>query len=130
RSLPVRLCGPPTPMVGCLLGRRCTDRRSVAHLLGLRNLSEGVVRAGFREDLKMIKESPLISGWIEEAGLTGEARGEARASRRALLLRLRSRFGQIPADLAARVEAADVEWCERVLERAARAESLSELDLS
>src|SRR5206468_11432274 len=66
------------------------ELEAVAYLLGLRYLSEGIVRAVFREELSMIKESPLISSWIEEARasgeVTGETRGEAQASRRARLV--------------------------------------------
>jgi hypothetical protein len=57
----------------------------------------------------------------------GEARGRAEATRRMVLRVLRARFGELPEALVAQVEAAEPEWCEELAERAARAESLTEL---
>src|SRR5437870_5348889 len=49
--------------------------------------------------------------------------------RRALLLVLRERFGELPPAVTMRVESEDPEWCEEMLKRAATAESLEELGL-
>ena len=40
---------------------------------------------------------------------------------------LQARFGELPAASLARIEAAGAAWCEQLLLKAARAESLSEL---
>jgi predicted transposase YdaD len=57
----------------------------------------------------------------------GEAKGRQEERRRVLLKLLRVRFGEIPADALARVEAADAEQLDRWAERVVTAESLDEV---
>jgi hypothetical protein len=87
------------------------------------------VRAIFREEIDVIKETGLIGEWLEEAEAAGEARGGTRAAQNALLRLLESRFGAVPDSVVARVRAADEEWCYGLVERAARAATLADLGL-
>jgi hypothetical protein len=98
---------------------------ALAYMLGTRYLARRFLDALFREDLQMVKGLGIIDDWVAE----GEARGEARGIRNALLALLRDRFGELPGDVVTQVEAADPEWCMRTMPLVATASSLAELGL-
>ncbi|MES4792889.1 MAG: transposase, partial [Chloroflexota bacterium] len=76
----------------------------------------------FAEERQMLKESSIAQEWISE----GRAEGRAEGARRALLRLLRARFGEMSPAAVGRVEKADADWCEEMIERAAAAETLDE----
>ncbi len=61
----------------------------------------------------------VVMNWFEREVNAGERRGERSAERRVLLKQLRLRFGEVPASVVTRIEAADVPeldvWAERVI---------------
>lgn len=65
----------------------------------------------------------LIGDWIME----GEARGETSRARKTALRFLIKRFGTLPPALLERIEQADADWCDALLDRAIYAANLSEL---
>lgn len=106
---------------------------AVALRVAGRRFSRGMLEAIFREELPMIKGATIIDDWIAEGEERGEARGEARGraeeARRMVREALSIRFGQLPAALEARIDAADAETCAELHRRALRAESLERLDI-
>jgi hypothetical protein len=60
-----------------------------------------------------------VMNWFEQEVDLGERRGERKAERRVLLKQLRLRFGELPAAVVTRVEAAELPelevWTERVV---------------
>jgi len=112
-----------------------SELMGLAYLLGMRYLAREILDAVFGEELPMLKDAGIISEWIEEGqarGLAegveqGLAQGRAEEARRFMLLFLSRRFGELPPHVIALVQAADPEWCEALLERAVRAETLEEL---
>lgn len=103
---------------------------AVAYMLGARYLLREVLDTLFQEDTPMLENLGIISDWIADGEARGEARGRTEEARRIRLRLLRARFGELPAELSARIEAADPEWCEALAEQALRVESLQELRLS
>ena len=57
----------------------------------------------------------------------GEARGRMEMARRMTQRFLVKRFGTLPTTLLERIEQADADWCENLLDRAENAESLAEI---
>lgn len=112
-------------------------------MVGLRYLPRTLLDALFEEELPVLKDAGIIGDWIEEARKAAEreglqvgseqglqqglAEGRALEARRLVNLTLTERFGPLPAALHARIGSADGEWCERLLRRAVKAESLQEL---
>jgi len=83
----------------------------------------------FKEDLPMLKDAPIIGDWIAEGEARGEARGRVEEARELLLIQLRMKFGELPAETVRRVGAADLEWCRNRALRLLDARSLEEMDL-
>ncbi len=87
------------------------------------------------KEIKTMKELGLIGDWIEEGRAEGRVEGEARGkaegetegTRKTVLRFLVKRFGTLPVELLERIEQADSEWCNTLLDRAITAESLTEL---
>ncbi len=75
---------------------------------------EETVMNWFQQEIERGRQDGELKGQRE-----GERRGERRAERRVLLKLLRLRFGELPAAVVARVEAAEVPeldlWTERVV---------------
>ncbi|MCC6557532.1 MAG: DUF4351 domain-containing protein [Polyangiaceae bacterium] len=75
--------------------------------------------------------SAEIRAWYQEfeQKLRGEARSEGlhEGERRLLVRQLRARFGELPADAVARIEAAGVVELERWGERVLAAQTLAEV---
>jgi predicted transposase YdaD len=105
------------------------DLLAIAVAVGGRFVPKDLVRAIFREEIEVIKETGLIGEWLDEAEARGETRGGARAAQNALLRLLESRFGTVPESVVTRVRAADEEWCYALVERAALAATLADLGL-
>lgn len=80
---------------------------------------EREVLRGLLPDDRGTKVEEAVMNWFEREVDLGERRGERKAERRVLLKQLRLRFGELPAAVVARVEAADVPeldvWTERVM---------------
>src|SRR5262249_355790 len=126
---------------------------AVALTAGLRYFARDLLETVFREELQMLKQASIIQDWLDEAlkegearglaegearglaegearGLAeGEARGEAKRAQEILVELLRRRFGEVPAELRARIEREGPEWCQETVLRAAEAGSLEELGL-
>lgn len=60
--------------------------------------------------------SGFIDDWIAEGGAKGEARGEVREARRLAEHLLSKQFGKLPEVLITRMQVADKEGCERLLD--------------
>lgn len=119
------------------------DFLAVATMVGTRYFDTGTLARIFREEMSMLKEAGFIQEWIIEGlekghaqGLAegrakgreeGREEGEATASRRALVEVLETRFGPLRSDIQVRIEALNAKQCLRLLSRALRADSLSEL---
>jgi predicted transposase YdaD len=106
---------------------------SVSYLIGLKYLVRSALDKIFGEELGMLKEAGIIGEWIEEskklAHQEGLEEGREEGLRIAALRVVEGRFGTVPDDLRARIEAADAPWCENLISNAMRVESLSELSL-
>ena len=91
------------------------------------------------KEIKTMKELGLIGDWIREGEARGKAEGEARGkaegeargkaetARRMTQRFLVKRFGTLPTALLERIEQADADWCDNLLDRAEAASNLSEL---
>jgi len=75
------------------------------------------------EEFQMLKEASFVDEWVKE----GEERGRAAGLRRAVLLLLRLRFGDLSPAVIARVQNADAPWLESLVDRIETARSLQEL---
>jgi hypothetical protein len=116
------------------------DLFALAIRIAERNFPRAVLNRLFKEVEPMVKGSSFIADWIEEGvaqgvaqgmaqGMAqGEAQGETREARRLALHLLSRRFGALPEALVERIQAAEKEWCEQLLERAMGAETLAELE--
>lgn len=105
-----------------------------ANLLGIiltvasRSFSREWLRALFEDkEINTMKDLGLIGDWIREGEARGEAQGKAEEARRIVLRFLVKRFGTLPPALLQRVEQADSDWCNDLLDRAMDAETLTEL---
>jgi len=85
---------------------------------GARTFSREVLTAIFREGYATMKGSSLIDDWIVEAR-------EEEARRMALRV-LGKRFGELPGALVERIQSAEAEWRERLLDRAMEVESIEQ----
>ena len=75
------------------------------------------------KEINMMQKSGLIGDWIQE----GEARGRTETARRMTQRFLVKRFGTLPTALLERIEQADADWCDNLMDRAADAGNLAEL---
>jgi len=100
---------------------------AIAYMVGTRYLGREVLDMLFQEELPPLQELGIIGDWIAASKAEGNAAGRLEEARRLTLQVLRTRFSEIPPELVNRVEAADVETCERLFDRALRAQSLQEL---
>ena len=113
-----------------------------ANLLGIiltvasKRFSREWLRTLFEEkEIDAMQDLGLISDWIREGEARGEARGKAEGeargkaetARRMTQRFLVKRFGTLPTALLERIEQADADWCDALLDRAEDAESLTEL---
>lgn len=85
---------------------------------GAVELMDAILDADVGEDVREVAMG-LRQLWEEPARAEGEARGETLGQARILLKQLRLRFGELPEDAVARVEAASIAdfdpWADRVL---------------
>ena len=65
--------------------------------------------------------------WQQLGEQRGEERGRSKQAREMLLAVLRTRFGEVPAEVRSLVEKQDVPWCEAAVARMATAASLEDL---
>lgn len=109
--------------VAPMTGRLPPDQQeaTVSALLGLayHYVDEAIVQA-ILEELSMA--NPLITMFEER-----ETRGELNGTRRALRTVLRARFGALPESAEQRIDAADAQRLDELLNRAATARNLDEL---
>ena len=75
----------------------------------------------------MVQGTTIIDDWIAEGEARGRVEGRVEEARRLTAELMRGRFGALPAELEARIAAADAETCEALFRSALRAESLNEL---
>ena len=81
-----------------------------------------------------MKDLGLIGDWIREGEARGEAlgkaegkaEGEAETARRMTQRFLVKRFGTLPTALLERIEQADADWCDNLLDRAENAANLTD----
>jgi len=135
-----------------------SDLIAVTYAIGTRWFLRGVLNALFKEEMPLLKDAGIISDWLEEARtqaiaeglaagmaegliegrvegrvegrLEGLAEGRAIEARRLTLRLPRNRFGELPAEVVQQIVQSAPEACEALVDRAARAKSLSELFLS
>ena len=105
-----------------------------ANLLGiiLTVASKSFSRAWLRtlleeQEINTMKDLGLIGDWIQEGEARGRAEGRAETARRMTQRFLVKRFGTLSTALLERIEQADADWCENLLDRAEEAASLAEL---
>ena len=114
----------------------------IAMLAATRGFAQALLNPIFAEDYEKMKNTTLIGQWLEEAEAAGravgiaegiaegkaegEARGRTETARRMTLRFLVKRFGTLPPALLERIEQADADWCDNLLDRAADAAGLSE----
>ena len=83
------------------------------------------------KEIRTMKELGLIGDWIREGRAEGKAEGRAEGgaetARRMTQRFLVKRFGTLPTTLLERIEQADADWCDNLLDRAIEAANLSEL---
>ena len=91
------------------------------------------------KEVNTMQKYGLIGDWIREGEARGEARGKAEGqaegeargraetARRMTQRFLVKRFGTLPNALIERIEQADADWCDHLLDRAEDAASLAEL---
>ena len=96
---------------------------SVALILASRQFTRETIKFLFEEDVKMIYEKGLVDDWLEER----EAKGELKNMRVMLLKFLTRRFTALPDELVAKINEAELEWCESLFDKAITANSLYEL---
>ena len=79
---------------------------------------DSLLEAGVSEGVREVAMS-LRQKWQDEGRAEGQAEGERRGRAELVLKLLQLRFGELAADVRARVEAASIEdldlWAERVL---------------
>src|SRR5262249_11843859 len=122
-------------------GRGCLERGQQDHRGGIGcaryfrdSLRLGVACSNrwFIRSLKdlepMVKGSGFMGDWIEVGVARGEARGRTEEARSLAVNLLSKRFGALPEALVKHIQAAEKEWCERLLERAMEVETLAELE--
>ena len=100
----------------------------LAARIASRNFARSVLIRLFKEVIPLAKGSSFVDDWIEEGEARGEARGEANEARRLANVLLRRRFKELPEALAAKINSAEKDWCEGLLERAMTVETLTALE--
>ena len=118
----------------------------IALLVAMRQFARSLLEEIFAEDLQTMEDLGIVGDWMkkwEQKGLTegraqgvaqgvaegmaqGMAQGEAIGARRTALFVMKKRFGSLPPALVERVEQADAEWCNTLLERALQSAAVAE----
>lgn len=97
---------------------------AVAYMVGTRYLAREVLDMLFQKnEWPPLEELGMIGDYIAEK----EIRARLDQIRRLTIQVMRTRFGELPPEIVNRVEAGDLETCERLFDRALRANSLHEL---
>lgn len=109
------------------------DLLGMALRLAERSFAKEVLALIFRKELDMVRQGGIIEDWIaeaeERAKADGESRGEAHGVQRTTIKALSLRLGELPETLKERINSAEPDWCDRLMERAFSVESISELKL-
>ena len=112
---------------------------SITLLIATRSFARALLEPIFKEELTGMESTAFMREWTDEweakgraegiaQGIAqGEARGKAEEARRIVLRFLVKRFGTLPPALLERVEQADADWCNMLLDRAMDAGILAEL---
>lgn len=116
-----------------------TDLLGVALLVAMRSFSRTILKTIFGEDLAMLdemenlKELFLEAGsfkkWMTDPRISGGVRAEAKTEtlREMTLSCLSRRFGEVPSSVVEQIQTSDMDWCQRLFDRAVTAASLAEL---
>jgi predicted transposase YdaD len=115
-----------------------SDLLAIAVMVGTRYFGRELLLELFREEMEMLKEASIIQDGLDDSEARGravgeaegEARGQTREARRILLRQLRRRFGDLPEEVVDRIQNADRDWCEAMVDRLFEAGSLDELGLA
>lgn len=103
------------------------DLLNLILMVGSRHFSREILRTFFQREIDTMQDLGLIGDWLEDREARGKARGETEGTRKTVLRFLVNRFGTLPEALLERIEQANADWCNNLLDRAITAESLSEL---
>ena len=103
------------------------DLLGIILMVASKRFSRAWLRTLFAEEINTMQDLGLIGDWIQEGEARGEARGRAETARRMTQRFLVKRFGTLPPALLERIEQADADWCDMLLDRAADVGTLAEL---
>ena len=111
------------------------DLLTLILMVASRSFSREWLRTLLEErEINTMKDLGLIGDWIREGEARGEAlgkaegkaEGEAETARRMTQRFLVKRFGTLPTALLERIEQADADWCDNLLDRAENAANLTD----
>lgn len=103
------------------------DLLNLVLMVASKRFSRQWLRTLFQQEINTMQDLGLVGDWIMEGEARGRVEGETEGTRKTTLRFLVKRFGTLPPSLLERIEQADADWCDLLLERASAAQSLTEL---